>query len=259
MLIRADNRNEVSSWLLAPQIAHARLSGQLAADWSEASLRSIQPQAELLAAISRHDEGWADWDAEPGVDPNSGRPLSFMEMPQAASLEIWTRSINAAAELGPLAAHVVSAHFTALLQNAGAKWSADPKEFQLSRQFLNEQSEAREVWLATWQAPEPTKRTRKVVDRALHFLQFFDMLSLWLCGAERFEPETVTTPEGTELTLTPQGVNRFTIKPWLLAEAPFVATVPVRRVPVGRYTSREALAAGPFEFEELQFELRPGI
>ena len=141
--------------------------------------------------------------------PTSGRPLSFLEMPQAASIEIWQRSINAAEALGPLAAHVVSAHFTTLLQNAGARWSADPRQFQIARQFLDEHSENRERWLSAWQQPDPTRRTRKVVDRALHYLQFFDMLSLWLCGADRYEPETVTTPEGAELTFQPRGVGRF--------------------------------------------------
>jgi hypothetical protein len=259
MLVRIDNPDRGDNWLLVPQIAHARLSGQLATDWSELSLRAIEPRAELLTAISRHDEGWADWDANPGVDATSGRPLSFLEMPQAVSIEIWQRSINAAEALGPLAAHVVSAHFTTLLQNAGARWSADPRQFQIARQFLDEHSENRERWLAEWQHPEPTRRTRKVVDRALHYLQFFDMLSLWFCGAERYEPETFKTPEGAEVTFQPRGGGRFEMRPWLLAEAPFTAAVPVRRVPVGKYVSREALAAGPFQYSELQFEITPAV
>lgn len=259
MLVRIENSARGDNWLLVPQIAHARLSGQLATDWNEASLRAIEPRQELLTAISRHDEGWADWDAAPGVDPTTGRPLSFLEMPQSASIEIWQKSINSAEALGPLAAHVVSAHFTTLLQNAGTRWSADPRQFQIARKFLDEHSENRERWLAEWQQPNPTRRTRKVVDRALHYLQFFDMLSLWLCGAERFEPSTFQTPEGAEVTFQPQGTGRFSMRPWLLAESPFTATVPVRRVPVGHYKSREALAAGPFEFDELQFEITPAV
>jgi hypothetical protein len=259
MLVRIDNPDRGDNWLLVPQIAHARLSGQLATDWSEASLRTIEPRAELLTAIARHDEGWADWDATPGVDATTGRPLSFLEMPQSASIEIWQKSISAAEALGPLAAHVVSAHFTTLLQNAGSRWSADPRQFQIARKFLDEYSENRERWLAEWQHPEPTRRTRKVVDRALHYLQFFDMLSLWLCGADRYETETITTPEGTDVTFQPLGKGSFTMRPWLLAEAPFTATVPVRRVPVGHYISREALAAGPFQFDELEFEITPAV
>ena len=74
MLRRLDRTESSEHWLLVPQIEHARLSGQLAQSWGDASLVAIQPHSELVEAISRHDEGWADWDAMPDVDPGSGRP-----------------------------------------------------------------------------------------------------------------------------------------------------------------------------------------
>ena len=107
------------------------------------SLAGLQPHSEVLAAISHHDDGWRDWDAIPDVDPVAGRPLSFVEMPLATTLDIWRRSIYLACSRGNLAAHMVSAHFTALLQKASTRWSRDPMRFQTSRQFLDDQSDHR--------------------------------------------------------------------------------------------------------------------
>ena len=255
MLRRVDRTKGQESWLLVPQIEHARLSGALAQAWGDAALAAIEPSGELIKAIGHHDDGWADWDAAPDVDPSSGRPLSFVEMPLETSIDIWRRSIYLACGLGHLAPHVVSAHFTALLQKASPRWSQDPRRFQISRQFLDEQSEHRETWLSQWQRPNPAVRTRKMADQALAYLQFFDGVSLWLCGAERSEPQVFETPEGHEISLAPLSTSRFTAQPWPLAVERWEWIVPARRVPVGRDIDREALAAGPSEPAELDFEL----
>jgi hypothetical protein len=257
MLRRVDRSEAQESWLLVPQIEHGRLSGALARSWNAASLAAIEPNEELIKAIARHDDGWADWDAAPDVDPSTGRPLSFVEMPLETSIDIWRRSIYLACGLGHLAPHVVSAHFTALLQRASPRWSQDPRRFQASRQFLDEQSDHRETWLAQWQRPNPTVRTRKMADQALAYLQFFDGLSLWLCGAGRSESQTFETPEGSEIKFAPVAGTRFVVSPWPMAVPRWEASVKTRRVPVGRYIDREALAAGPSEPAELCFELVP--
>ena len=76
------------------------LAGALAAHWGDATLAGLRPHGEALAAISHHDDGWRDWDAIPDVDPVAGRPLSFVEMPLATSLDIWRRSIYLACSRG---------------------------------------------------------------------------------------------------------------------------------------------------------------
>ena len=181
--------------------------------WGDSSLAALQPHEEVIQAIRHHDDGWSDWDAAPDVDPAIGRPRSFVEMSLDESIDIWRRSIFLACSRGYLAAHMVSNHFTTLLQNASPRWSLDPARFQASRQFLDEQSDYREQWLARWQASNPAIRTRKMAERALAYLQFFDGLSLWFCGTARGEPQSFATPEGYEVSLIPLGPRQFTCAP----------------------------------------------
>ncbi|MBI2827177.1 MAG: DUF3891 family protein [Planctomycetia bacterium] len=257
MIRRIERAGGKENWLLVPQIDHARVSGRLAEAWTDASLVAIEPPGELAKAITHHDDGWDQWDAAPDVDPAAGHPLSFTEMPLPTAVAIWERSIRRAAEFGSLAAHVVSAHFTALLQAASPRWSADPLQFQTSRRFLDEQSDLREKWFADWQKVNPAERTRKVAGRALAYLQFFDALSLWLCCAPRFEPQSMQTPEGYYLSLGPMADNRFSVQPWPLSVERVRARIHARRIPVGRYASRAELAAAGGQQIELDFELIP--
>jgi hypothetical protein len=255
MLRRVQHDGSSESWLLVPQIEHARLCGALAASWGDATFKGLRPYSEVLAAIGHHDDGWADWDAAPDVDRASGRPLSFVEMPLELSIDIWRRSIYLACSRGHLAAHMVSAHFTALLQKSSPKWSQDPRRFQSSRQFFDEQSEHREIWFSQWQRAERAVRTRKMAGQALSYLQFFDVVSLWLCGAVRTEAQSFPTPEGYEMSVAPVGQQRFTARPWPLVVGRWNWTAKARRVPVAHYANREALAAAPSEAVELPFEL----
>jgi hypothetical protein len=255
MLRRPDRNYSTDSWILIPQIEHAHLSGALAESWGDASLAELQPAAEVLQAIRHHDDGWKDWDAAPDVDPVAGRPLSFVEVPLDVAIDIWRRSIFLACSRGYLAAHMVSSHFTALLQKASPRWSLDPVRFQTSRQFLDEQSEHREAWLTTWQLANPGVRTRKMAERALEYLQFFDLLSLWLCAASREEPQSFPSPEGYEVTLIPLGALRFTVRPWPLRVGSWTQAIRAHRTPVGFYGTREAFAAATSEPVELVFQL----
>jgi hypothetical protein len=107
--------DQPACWALISQIEHARLAYDLATHWSELPLSDGLLSETVLPTIFHHDDGWAAWDNAPQVDPQSGRPLSFLEMPLAESLDIWTGSIQAVEPFGPLASWLVAEHFTKLL------------------------------------------------------------------------------------------------------------------------------------------------
>src|SRR5690242_18324673 len=85
------------SWLLIPQIEHARLAGRLAENWGAAPFGTLPARDELIVAVEHHDDGWADWDRRPAVDAERGTPIEFTEMPLADALGIWRQSIDIAA------------------------------------------------------------------------------------------------------------------------------------------------------------------
>jgi hypothetical protein len=157
-----------SVWLLISQVEHARISGEL----TQNSKEHFSP--EVVQAITHHDDGWAEWETAPKLNPEIGGPYSFLEMPLAESLVIWDASIAAARKFGPLAGFIVAGHFYNLLsdsenaqQPAGIAWLAAKRK-------------SRTVWLDEWVRENPS-HTIEGAKRAQHTLLTADLFSLWLC------------------------------------------------------------------------------
>jgi hypothetical protein len=101
-------REHGRDWLLISQVEHARLAGELAEAWNFNGGRMVAVRDELVQAVRQHDEGWAVWELSPTVDPETGRPRDFTEMPMPTATGIWSRSIayclehHPASAMGPL-------------------------------------------------------------------------------------------------------------------------------------------------------------
>jgi hypothetical protein len=245
-----------ADWLLISQVDHARLSGELAEHWcgvtaqAGSALLPLVAREELLPAIYHHDDGWADWEQAPQVDFQTGRPLTFTEMPLPLALQIWRGSIARALQIGPLAAWVVASHFTALL---GRSHEAQQP---LAVAWLGEFELLRNYWLRTWATAHPAQHTLEQAETALHQLQLFDLLSLWLCMAERTEAHELATPGEAPLTLTPlPHSDLITMRPWPLAVKELELSVTGRLVPVRAYTDGDALAAVPPATQSLTWRI----
>ena len=225
-MIRRDIQlgDDQARWLIVSQTEHARLSGELARHCNRviganlAAEQMLPVRAEVQEAIHHHDDGWLAWDSSPGLDPSSGRPLSFRELPLEESLKLWDASIDRCAEIGPLAGWVVASHFCALLAA-----STREHEQALIDGWLPEVNQSRDEWLKTWQAEKPELYTRELEEEALLHLQVFDVMSLWLplmcpCPGEQWPAtmEPYRIGEGTPLqaVLTPT-IGRVHVEPWL--------------------------------------------
>ncbi len=257
--ISADNGRP--GWLLVPQIAHAELAGALADVWR---LDGIPEDlaGDLRWAIHRHDDGWADWDSRPGVDPQSGRPIEFDEMRLADSLPIWTLSIDEAAARRPIQAYFVAGHFTRLLRRFDS-WRGDAAREDLARGFLTEQNSNMELWLAAWQngsSSLPNGARQSTAERGVDGLQFFDAVSLWFCCAERQAPERIELAPGEGWTFSPLGVEQgwrlVRIEPWPLTVESCQLAVSGRVVPRAHYQSTDEMLAVATAKE---LELRCGV
>src|SRR5919201_4551907 len=92
------------------QPAHAWLSGQLAGAWAE----PFEPRDEICLAVGQHDLGMAEWDAAPTLNPKTGFPHSFLEMPLQTHLGLWSEAPRLALSQSRWEALVVSMHGAAL-------------------------------------------------------------------------------------------------------------------------------------------------
>jgi hypothetical protein len=263
-------------WLLISQVEHARLSYFLAEHWGndnvapvicaaqDSSGARLQIRREALAGIAHHDDGWTNWEAAPAIDPAYGRPFDFMEMPQADAIEIWTRSVFAARDEGPLAGAMTAGHFLALLAN-----SHNPPT-SASDQWRSEFEHRRSEWLQSWHEQAVALHSSDIADQALRWLQAFDWLSLWLCCKCPASLDDFSQSE-TSLELAVLGQTEPPIRfraactasghivyaePWPFNLSKLDATIACTAVPTKSYGSADELLNSR-RFAELHWHLRP--
>ena len=254
-MIRRAIRDETGAdcWMLISQVEHARLSGALAERWDPAPLERLNCREELLAAIYHHDDGWADWERSAGIDPESGRPLNFTEMPLVESLAIWRDSIASAGQHGDLAAHVVSAHFCSLLRRFSSRWQSDPAQTAIATEFLTSQEQFQAERLRACRVRSNEAEAAAVAKMALAVLQTFDSLSLWLCCSEQPDAETFELPGAQPATVKMGSPLEVEVSPWPFRGERAEFEVVGRAVPAIRYESPAELAVAPSRQMQLKW------
>lgn len=228
-----------ANWALISQIEHARLSGQLARQVT-ALEGNADDRRQTLAAIDRHDDGWADYDAQPQLD-EQGRPRSFMEMQLDDSLAIWTASVEHAETVGPLAAWLVAGHFSRLLGSSDRLAEATP-----AIAWQQSMAEQRAKWFEAWGGSAGTAAM------ALDWLQALDAASLWICGQAAAVGDThgpagdpyATPLAGSELLWRSLAPGKLAIETTHLRPGPLRLEAAGSVVPVAPYkTATELLDA----------------
>jgi Protein of unknown function (DUF3891) len=155
-------RREGDRVLGVTQTAHSALTSHLAAAWVP---RDDLPWDALLTAAAVHDLGWSSWELTPQINPETGLPYEFYEVPDRQYAQIWTRGTDEAATFGRLVGLLVSRHFTRL---AGGREGLRP---------LLEREHARQAALIAMLGLDAT-----TLDAASDLLARWDGLSLELCG-----------------------------------------------------------------------------
>jgi len=103
-------RDEGNALLLITQPDHARLAETIVASMRTEPGLAGGAGPVVLLATREHDNGWAEVDAEPTIDPASGRPRDFMTGPAAVKHELWLRGITRVATMNPRAGALVAEH-----------------------------------------------------------------------------------------------------------------------------------------------------
>lgn len=260
------NDHGMASWLLISQVAHARISGVLTERWHE-----LFPP-EVIEAVTHHDDGWAKWEATPQLDPAHGRPLSFLEMPVADAISIWSDSIVSARRVGPLAGAIVAGHFIGLA--SGSDHATQPP----AKDWLHTMAESRASWINEWSQAN-SLHTAALASDAQEMLLAADLLSLWLCCDGPITTQESTSVPNAEMearAATVLGRYRFntqsknvngggidwqgSLGPWPFASDSLSLAAPAIAVPAAHYTSwaEIAAAARPMQLRWLLRQTLPG-
>lgn len=226
MLLREDG----DAVVCIGQPAHAWLSGQLARNWS---LDPVEPWEEVCLAAEQHDLGMAEWDAAPELNPGTGLPYSFIQMPLETHLKLWTAAPAKMLPQSRYAAVLVSMHGTALYATRDLS-RLNEEQAAAVRSYLAEQ---RELQARLSEGLQHVRRNQRLI-------WIWDFLSLGLClGWEGRSVEGVTLGERT-------------IEPWPFRDDEVTLRTEGRRLE-GRFATRDEMQAALDDapWVELGFEL----
>ena len=235
-------RDDGDGWLLISQVEHARLAGEIAAAWGNGTVPAPPHPEWLISAVRDHDEGWRAWELAPRIDPSTGRPRDFTEMPMREATVIWTRSIADCCKQ-PFCSLWVSRHFCHLAEQARESRGDKPDEVAAIDRFLQQQ---RSVQACEEQALAPRFGPGEFVplaDEGFRFLQFFDRLSLWLCCAPRTQPEEFLVPRFGSIRFVPDTPRLLRAEPFPLSVDSLELRVPAKRIAAQRLADDAELRA----------------
>lgn len=211
-------RVEGSQCLLISQPAHAWISGLIASNWGANSFLKPEPWEDMCFAASNHDAGWVEWELEPKLNPASGWPYDFKEMPTKEHFRIW--------EEAPIKTEITS-RYSALLVSLHV--------MRLSRMhdFANESEPIREKAHAFSKGQDELQRRLTIslnndnfYSRFLNgkqlkcqqrLMSLFDYLSLIVCMGNIGEETIQNVPHQSgeaELTIIRKNERKFVVDPW---------------------------------------------
>ncbi len=222
---------------LVTQPDHARVAAEILTLWRADGLPDHPRRAELLFAVREHDNGWQEADAAPRVNPRTGEPYDFLDLPDQLRLELWERACARYANDRPGAAALIIRHALYLHRDRTEQegWSGPLAALE---ERLDERLEAAGLERADLECDH-------------RWLRLADAISLRACGVLGDD----FADSGTRVQRTDRGLE---LDPFPLAGAT-TFTIPCRLIPDRRYTSDTdltiELASSPWT--ELEFRLVP--
>jgi hypothetical protein len=105
------NSFEAHRVIAISQTAHAWISGQIARQWGNECFPSFGPVEPLCYAAEQHDRGFLDWERQPTLNPKSGLPHTFENIPLCLHVELRKRSILELKAVSLYASLVTSLYF----------------------------------------------------------------------------------------------------------------------------------------------------
>jgi hypothetical protein len=203
VLVRLDD----SAALAIGQLSHAWLSGQLARSWGNAQFGAVEPREEIVLGAQQHDIGWALFDLEPRINPETGLPRTFLDLTVDEHLAVWRGAPARLVSQSLQAALIVSMHGRSLSQLRMRSGAGQNEALQAHV----EEEHARQAQLcAALDISEPQ------AERMQRQMWTWDGLSLALCNAWRpFIARDVPTAEGlVAVELRDREDGTSTLDPW---------------------------------------------
>lgn len=182
-------RVDAARVLLITQPDHARLARRVME--RAVPLASRGRRDDILHATGEHDNGWAEPDAAPVIDPGRGGVADFISLPLPARHEVWRRGVARLAER-PWAAALVAHHAITVYD----RYRADPAWDA----FFADMEAARASLIAA------SGHAREEIDADYMFVRLGDLISLVFCTGSDERPSFggwSVTRDGARVVVSP--------------------------------------------------------
>ena len=245
------------------QTDHAFLSGFFAREWGNSTFTKPEPFASFCLAAAEHDNGWQEWELNPGVDQRTFMPYSFMTVPTEEHISLYQRGIDRVVKVDLYAGLLVSAHAMSLYDRSRATIPGFSSKYvkaheqHLANDFVQRlrlQQLRLKVDLRNNAATKPF-----VDDNLIKFnsqrLEALDRLSLYFCLGTGEDSSIDGVPVDdtgieAEWEVRPTTAGQFTIYPYPFRRDPLSFSILARRIPKRRYVDeselQSVLASAPY-------------
>jgi Protein of unknown function (DUF3891) len=243
------------SWIVSTQEDHAELSAQFAAHWGNGRFSRLRPYQSMVFATSYHDSGYRDWEGNPPINLEKGRPYGLREtVPKFKEYELQAhkRILDWIRDRDRYAGLLVSTHRTGL-------WQMRYDSFTSPKGRMREKNDEIEAVIKELEAKQQEEKrslgkAEPKFDQDLWFnyrmLQVFDILSLYFCCDGYMDdklkqdliapvPVNYESKEEVELHIIPIDASSVKIDPYPFDISPLSVSVRARKIPAGRYASEE--------------------
>ncbi|CAN5509327.1 hypothetical protein BH23CHL2_BH23CHL2_17760 [soil metagenome] len=211
------HRNDDKGLLVITQPSHAWISGQLADCWGNVETGFEPAGPELRIAAEQHDIAWLEWEAYPTLNPATGLPFAFNELPTLEHLEIWRSATAHALSYGRLPALLISMHGTYLYERYHDFASDTSDEVRAARAFLAREKKFQDRTVAYLSGQRDISQL--IIKKERKLVSLWDAISLALCMGIGDRREFSNVPSADEdLTLefrrSDPVAETFTVDPW---------------------------------------------
>jgi hypothetical protein len=176
---------------------HARLAGRIMEHCVPLMTR---PRCNvILRAIAEHDNGWAEEDAAPMVDPSTGRIADFVHAPVSMRQRVWPRAVQRLAD-SPWSAALVAQHAITVY----GRYGSDPEWTG----FFAGLASSRDALLAA-----DSRSLTDLLDDYT-FVRLADLISLAFCTGwtdEHTFGDWTVRLSGSEVVVTPDAFGGATV------------------------------------------------
>ncbi len=249
--------------LVIRQTDHGVLSGFFARAWGNDHFARPELLESFCLAAREHDNGWAEWELEPELDPKTRIPYTFMSIPTEQHVALYLRGIERLVDVDRYAALLVSLHCSGLYDRTRATmpgFSAKyvkSSESQLVNDFL-QKLKLQQLRLKVDLRANPATKAfaeEKSLERYSRLLESLDRLSLCFC-MNTLENVTIDDmplsgeSEAIDWVLRSGSSNGVILAPYPFQKSPLEVSILARRLPKRLYGNnldfQRALALAPY-------------